>query len=101
MTNDQIIEALKPTLNAILEIECSYHVNEVRVTLHRTRGEYLVKVDAWCHSSRITSPDLASLPQAVKDFDPAAKAREEKLAEIERLKKPKWPRLKRKPNNQS
>lgn len=86
MKNEEIISAVAPVLDAILEIDNCAHVNDVQINLSRKDGAYAIEIYAWGKNRRITAPNLDSLIQAVKDFDSTQETKRLRLIEIEKLK---------------
>lgn len=84
MTNDQIIEALKPFLDQVLAKEDN-HLNEVRIAISKRDGVYITQADAWYECHRIVAPDLAQLVVEIQNFDPKERARKEKQKRIAEL----------------
>ena len=87
MTNEKLIEALKPALDAILELDGCPHTNDIQIRLSKKNGVgYQLEVSSWAKTHRIIAPDLESLPRAVRDYNPADAEKKRKQERLEVLK---------------
>jgi len=89
MKNEQLIEALKPVLDAVLELDGCPHVNDVQITITKDKepgAGYVLEFSAWARTHHHTAPDLESLAQVVRDYDPNAAEKNCKRARVEAIK---------------
>lgn len=83
-TNEEIIQMLKPALDAILEIDNTAG-NEIRVTLMKGYGGNpdVLTIDAWATGERVKAESFDKIVAKVKSITPESK-RLAKIAYIEK-----------------